>query len=36
MAAKKWLRSFGQFSLGVNKVAALRFQTEIAAPVLLK
>jgi hypothetical protein len=33
---QKWLRSFGQFFLGINKVTALRFQAAIAAPVLLK
>ena len=33
---EKWLRWFGQFFFGINKVTALRFQAAIAAPVLLK
>jgi len=33
---EKWLRWFGQFLLGINKVTALRFQAAIAAPVLMK
>jgi hypothetical protein len=33
---EKWVRWFGQFFLGINKVTALRFQAATAAPVLLK
>jgi hypothetical protein len=33
---EKWLRSFGQFFVEIDKVTALRGQAAIAAPVLLK